>query len=52
MDLAVIEVQALVRQAQNQYLMAYATKIGRSLIGSTEHMETCKCIAKKQEIES
>ncbi|CAF3390409.1 unnamed protein product [Rotaria socialis] len=40
MDLAAIELQALVRQAQNHYIMCYATKIGRTLIGPIERMET------------
>lgn len=45
MDLAAIQIQALVRQAQNHYLTSYATKIGRALIGPTERMEimeSCK----------
>ncbi|CAF0885727.1 unnamed protein product [Rotaria sordida] len=40
MDLAAVQIQSLVRQAQNHYIMIYATKIGRTLIGPTEHMET------------
>ncbi len=42
MDLTAIQIQALVRQAQYQYLIGFATKIGRSLIGPIEQMETCK----------
>ncbi|CAF3903737.1 unnamed protein product [Rotaria sp. Silwood2] len=40
MDLAAIEIQALVKQTQNHYIMGYATKIGRTLIGPIEQMET------------
>ncbi|CAF4879811.1 unnamed protein product [Rotaria sp. Silwood1] len=40
MDLAAIQIQALVKQAQYHYLMTYATKIGRTLIGPMEKMET------------
>ena len=40
MDLAVIQIQALVKQTQYQYLMAYALKIGQKLIGPIERMET------------
>ncbi len=47
MDLAAIEIQGLVKQAQNQYMIAFANKIGRSLIGPIEHMETCKYIMNK-----
>jgi hypothetical protein len=42
MDLAAIQIQALVKQAQSEYIFAFATKIGRSLIGPTERMETRK----------
>jgi hypothetical protein len=52
MDLAAIQIQALVRQAQNQYLIAFATKIGRSLIGPIEKMETCKNLNENQNISS
>jgi len=40
MDLAAIQIQELVRQVQSQYTIAYATKIGRALIGPVEKMET------------
>jgi hypothetical protein len=40
MDLAAIQLQALVRQTQNQYIMAFASKVGRPLIGPVERMET------------
>jgi hypothetical protein len=42
MDLAAIQIQALVKQAQSEYTFAFATKIGRSLIGPTERIETRK----------
>lgn len=42
MDLAVIQIQALVKQTQSQYLMAFALKIGRRLIGPAEQMETAE----------
>ncbi len=42
MDLAAIQIQALVRQAQSEYVIAFATKIGQSLVGPSEKMETCK----------
>jgi hypothetical protein len=47
MDLALIQIQALVIQAQQQYIIAFATKIGRSLVGPIEpivKMETGKCM--------
>ena len=44
MDLAAIEIQGLVKQTQNQYMIAYANKIGRSLIGLKEPMETSEYI--------
>jgi len=50
MNLAVIQIQALVRQAQNQYIIAFATKIGRSLIGPIERMETCESFNKNKNI--
>ena len=40
MDLAVIQIQALVKQTQYQYLMAFALKLGQRLIGPIERMET------------
>jgi len=40
MDLAAIQIQELVKQVQSQYTIAYATKIGRALIGPVEKMET------------
>lgn len=45
MDLAVIQIQALVRQAQDEYVIAFAMSIGRALAGPlrpAEVMETCK----------
>ena len=42
MDLAVIQIQALVKQTQSQYLMAFALKIGQRLIGPSEQMETAE----------
>ncbi|UJR28003.1 hypothetical protein I4U23_009261 [Adineta vaga] len=39
-NLAVIQIQALVRQAQDQYVIAFATSIGRSLTKSLEPLET------------
>lgn len=45
MTLAAIQIQALVRQAQDQYIITFATSIGRSLNGTSERsdiMETCK----------
>ncbi|CAF1621300.1 unnamed protein product [Adineta ricciae] len=47
MNLAAIQIQALVRQAQDQYIIAFATSIGRSLSGSSERsdvMETSSII--------
>jgi hypothetical protein len=52
MDLAAIQIQALVRQAQNEYVIAFATKIGRSLIGPSEKMETCKYFNEHKNISS
>lgn len=40
MDLAVIQIQALVKQTQYNYLMSFALKIGQSLVGPIECMET------------
>ena len=37
-----MQIQELVRRAQSSYFMKYATKIGRTLRGPTEQMETCK----------
>jgi hypothetical protein len=42
MDLAAVEIQGLVKQTQTQYMIAFANKIGRSLIGPNELMETCE----------
>ena len=45
MNLAAIQIQALVRQAQDQYIIAFTTSIGRNLSGSSERsdiMETCE----------
>ncbi|CAF0899936.1 unnamed protein product [Adineta ricciae] len=39
MNLAAIQIQALVRQAQDQYIIAFATSIGRSLSGSSERSD-------------
>lgn len=39
MDLAAIEIQGLVKQAQIQYMIAFANSIGRILIGPIEQME-------------
>lgn len=39
MDLAAIEIQGLVKQAQIQYMIAFANSIGRTLIGPMEQME-------------
>ena len=49
MDLAAIEIQGLVKQTQNQYMIAYANKIGRSLICPKEPMETCKYFQSNEE---
>ena len=40
MDLAVIQIQALVKQTQCHYLLAFALRIGQRLIGPIERMET------------
>ncbi|CAF3456711.1 unnamed protein product [Rotaria sp. Silwood1] len=40
MDLAVMQIQELVRQAQSSYFTMYVTKIGRTLLGPTEQMAT------------
>jgi hypothetical protein len=50
MDLAVIQIQALVRQAQDQYIIVFATEIGRSLVGPVKRMETSKCMIKTKNI--
>ena len=42
MDLAAIEIQGLVKQAQSQYMIAFANYIGRALIGPMEQMEISK----------
>jgi hypothetical protein len=42
MDLAVVEIQGLVKQAQIQYMIAFANSIGRTLIGPMEQMEISK----------
>ena len=39
MDLAAIEIQGLVKQAQIQYMITFANHIGRALIGPMEQME-------------
>jgi hypothetical protein len=46
MDLAAIQIHALVKQAQYQYTIAFATQIGRSLSGPREQLETCKFFSK------
>ncbi|CAF5000396.1 unnamed protein product, partial [Rotaria sp. Silwood1] len=40
MELATIQIQALVQQAHQQYLISYANKIGQDLIGRTKQNET------------
>ncbi|CAF1524032.1 unnamed protein product, partial [Adineta steineri] len=40
MDVAAIQIQALVRQAQDQYLIAFAMSIGRTLVDPTERIGT------------
>ena len=51
MHLAVIQIQALVKQAQNQYVIAYATKIGRTLVGPCAQATTRKYICKNKIID-
>jgi hypothetical protein len=52
MDLAAIQIQALVKEAQYQYVRAFATKIGRSFIGPIEKIETCKYFHENKNISS
>ncbi|CAF1214523.1 unnamed protein product [Rotaria sp. Silwood1] len=40
MDLAAIEIRALVKQAHEHYIMSYASKIGRALIRPIKRKET------------
>lgn len=46
MDLTAIQLQALIRQAQDQYLIAFATKKGQSLIGPIVRREIGKHLNK------
>jgi hypothetical protein len=43
MKLAAVQIQALVRQAQDQYIIAFANTVGQSIIGPVQQMDTCKC---------
>ena len=42
MNLAVIQIQAHIKQAQYQYVIAFAMKIGRPLAGTDKLITNCK----------
>ena len=50
MKLATVQIQALVRQAQYQYIIAFANKIGQSLVGPIERLTTRKYLNNNKDI--
>jgi len=46
-NVAVVQIQSPVRQAQEKYITAFAKEVGRSVVGPMERMEpmkNCKCM--------